>query len=116
MRVSAPIPLRTMFTSAPTNSHRLAMSFIKLIRVASMELAAYLIISAEGISVKITRKLFNIIGRYRRVIISLAFSDSTPMTTRSGLIKSLMAAPSFKNSGLLATSNGIDTPLLSNSS
>ena len=59
MRVSEPMPLRTMFTSAPTNSHKLAISFMKLIRVASMELAAYFVISAEGMSIKMTRKLFS---------------------------------------------------------
>ena len=63
MRESAPIPFRTIFTSAPTSSHRFAISFINDMRVASIELAAYLIISAEGISVKITRKLFNRNGR-----------------------------------------------------
>ena len=57
------MPLRTMFTSAPTSSQRFAMSFMKLMRVASMEFAAYLIISALGMSVKITRKLLSIIGR-----------------------------------------------------
>ena len=31
-------------------------------------------------------------------------SVSQPMTTRSGLVKSSSAAPSFKNSGLLTTS------------
>ena len=38
------------------------------------------------------------------------------MTTRSGLIKSFRAAPSFKNSGLEATSNSIYKFLLRNSS
>jgi len=91
------------------------MSFIKLIRVANIELAAYLVISAEGISIKMTRKLFSKNGLYSLDIIFLARSDSTPTTTRSGLIKSLMAFPSFKNSGLEATSNSIVTPLWSNS-
>ena len=63
MRLSDPIPLRTMLTLAPTRSHRLAMSFMKLMRVASIALAAYLVISADGISMKITLKLFNINGR-----------------------------------------------------
>ena len=55
MRVSAPMPLRTMLTSAPTSSQRLAMSFMNDMRVASIELAAYLIISADGMSVNIMR-------------------------------------------------------------
>ena len=116
IRVSEPIPLRTIFTSAPTSSHRFAMSFIKLIRVASIEFAAYLVISAEGISMKITRKLFNKNGLYNLDINFSARADSTPTTTRSGLMKSLIAFPSFRNSGLEATSKSILTPLLSNSS
>ena len=47
---------------------------------------------------------------------SLACSLSTPTTTRSGFMKSVMAEPSLRNSGLLATSNGILTPRLSSSS
>ena len=54
MRGSLPMPLRTMFTSAPMISHRLAMSFMKEILVASMALAAYLVISADGMSMKRT--------------------------------------------------------------
>ena len=34
--------------SAPTRSHRLAISLMKLIFVASMALAAYLVISADS--------------------------------------------------------------------
>lgn len=52
MRASLPMPLRTILTLAPTRSQRLAMSFMKDILVASMALDAYLIISAEGMSVK----------------------------------------------------------------
>ena len=92
------------------------MSFMKLMRVASMELAAYLVISAEGISMKITRKLFSRKGRYSLLIRFLARSDSTPTTTRSGVMKSLMAFPSFRNSGLLATSNSMSAPRLRSSS
>ena len=81
-----------------------------------MEFAAYFVISAEGISMNMTRKLLRRNGLYNLVINFLARSESTPTTTRSGLIKSLIALPSFKNSGLEATSNGISTPLLPNSS
>ncbi len=116
MRVSEPIPLRTIFTSAPTISQRFAISFIKLIRVANIEFAAYLVISADGISMKITRKLFNKNGLYNLDISFSARADSTPTTTRSGLIKSLIAFPSFRNSGLEATSKSTFTPLLSSSS
>ncbi len=48
MRVSVPMPLRTLSTSAPTRSHRLATSFMNEMRVASMALAAYLVSSAEA--------------------------------------------------------------------
>ena len=48
-------------------------------------------------------------------MIFLACSLSVPTTTRSGVIKSLIAVPSFKNSGLEATSNTISTPRFSNS-
>ena len=40
-----------------------------------------------------------------RRITSRARSLSQPITTRSGRMKSAMAAPSRRNSGLLATSN-----------
>ena len=104
------MPWRTESTSAPTSSQRLAMSFMKDMRVASMALAAYLVISAEGMSMNITRKSFIMNGLYRRVITSRARSLSMPTTTRSGDMKSLMAAPSLRNSGLEATSKGMSTP------
>ena len=47
MRRSAPMAGRTSLASAPTSSHRLAISFAKLILVARKALAAYLIISAD---------------------------------------------------------------------
>ena len=50
MRGSAPMPWRTISTSAPSRSARFAISFMKLILVASMALAAYLVSSAERTS------------------------------------------------------------------
>ena len=50
MRWSAPMPRRTISTSAPSRSARPAISFMKLILVASMALAAYLVSSAERTS------------------------------------------------------------------
>ena len=47
MRGSEPMPRRTSSTSAPIASARLAISFMKEMRVASIELAAYLVSSAE---------------------------------------------------------------------
>ncbi len=107
MRTSAPIAVRTQFTSAPTFSHRLAISLINDMRVASMAFAAYLVISAEGKSMNMTLKLLRRKGRYRRSMSLRPRSLSMPMTTRSGLIKSLMAAPSLRNSGFEASSNSV---------
>ena len=45
-----------------------------------------------------------------------ARSDSMPTTTRSGDMKSLIAAPSLRNSGFEATSNSISSPRFSSSS
>ena len=55
MRLSEPIPMRTLLTSAPTRSQILAISFINDILVANIVLAAYLVISAERISIVIIR-------------------------------------------------------------
>ena len=92
------------------------MSFMNEMRVASMALAAYLVISAEAMSMKSTRKLLIRKGRYNRAINSRARWLSTPTTTRSGDMKSLIAAPSFRNSGFEATANGTSQPRACNSS
>ena len=55
-------------------------------------------------------------GLYRRSMTLLARSLSTPITMRSGDMKSLTAAPSFRNSGFEATSNSIFLPRFANSS
>ena len=51
MRASVPMPARTCRTSAPTLSQRFAISFMNEMRVASMALAAYFVISAEAWSI-----------------------------------------------------------------
>src|SRR5206468_5081019 len=51
IRWSSPIALATTWISAPTRSHRLAISLMKETLVARKALDAYLIISAEGRSV-----------------------------------------------------------------
>lgn len=114
--MSEPIPLLTDSTFAPTFSQRLAISFIKLILVASIEFAAYFVISADGTSIKSMGCPFKVKGLYSLLIISFALSDSAPTTILSGYIKSFMAEPSLRNSGLEATSKSIFTPLFSNSS
>ncbi len=52
---------------------------------------------------KITRWPFSTNGWYMRLSSSRAYSVSQPITMRSGFMKSLTAAPSFRNSGLEAT-------------
>src|SRR5665647_926426 len=49
-------------------------------------------------------------------MVSAACSSSQPLMMRSGFMKSSMAAPSFRNSGLLTTLNGVVTPRLASSS
>ena len=115
MRESLPIPRRTASISAPIKPHKLAMSFIKDIRVANILLEAYLIISALAMSHTCMRSPDSMNGLYKALMILPACSSSTPTTTRSGLMKSSMAVPSFRNSGLLATPKAISTPLLSSS-
>ena len=51
MRLSRPMPRATSCTSAPTFSHRSAISLMKVILVARNALAAYLISSAVRRSV-----------------------------------------------------------------
>ena len=64
MRGSEPMPRRTMFTSAPIISHKFAMSFMKEILVANIAFAAYLVISADGISIEIMGCPFKTKGLY----------------------------------------------------
>ncbi len=46
MRLSSPMPRATSCTSAPTRSHRSAISLMKVILVARKALAAYFVSSA----------------------------------------------------------------------
>src|SRR6476620_5174833 len=46
------MPFLTRSTLAPTRSQRFAISFMKEMRVASIALAAYFVISADGMSMK----------------------------------------------------------------
>ena len=104
MRASWPMPRRTSLMSAPSRSHRLAISLMKLIFVASIALATYLVISA--LSGDMTRNGFSVRrnGAYSSRSTSATSGLRTPTTTRSGFMKSSTAAPSLRNSGLLATS------------
>ncbi len=120
MRWSAPIPRRTLSMSAPSPSASSAISFMNEMRVASMALAAYLVSSALTTSIHTVRSWWRLYGMYRRVITCRARSPSglsgTPMTMRSGRMKSSMAAPSFRNSGLETTTKSRPMTCLASSS
>ena len=77
------------------------------IRVARMEFAAYLHSSALAVLMVRIGAPVRVNGPYSSFITWAARSScsSTPMTTRSGFMKSSIAAPCFRNSGLLTTLN-----------
>ncbi len=77
-------------------------------RVARMEFAAYLHSSALAVSIIMIGAPVRVNGAYSSRIISIARSSlgSVPTTTRSGFMKSSIAAPCLRNSGLLTTLNG----------
>ncbi len=58
MRGSLPMPTRTCSMSAPSFSASSASSFMKEMRVASIALAAYLVSSAERMSITCRRSWF----------------------------------------------------------
>ena len=78
---------------------------MKVTFIARKELAAYLISSAVSMAVNRIGASIRYSGRYSRRSTSRARSVSAPITTRSGRMKSPMALPSRRNSGLEATSN-----------
>ena len=75
------MPRRTCSISTPSRSARLAISFMKEMRTASMQLAAYLVNSAERISITINRSRFRLNGAYNWRSVSADFASSTPMMT-----------------------------------
>ena len=110
--LSDPIPFLTFSTSTPRRSQIFEISFIKEIFVASMELAAYFVISASLTFMRISLSLLRENGAYNLFITFAARLESTPTTILSGFKKSFTAAPSFKNSGFETTSNSILAPLV----
>ena len=106
MRRSEPMPRRTWSTSAPSRSQSAAISFMNEMRVASIAFAAYFVSSAERRSMKSTGCSARTNGAYSSAMTARARSEATPTTTRSGRMKSSMAAPSLRNSGLETTSKG----------
>ena len=77
---------------------------MKLIFVAKKLFEAYLIISADSTVVETIGVSRRYNGQYNSFIISSDFLFSHPITTLSGRIKSFIAEPSRKNSGLETTS------------
>ena len=77
---------------------------MKLILVARKAFDAYLMSSALSRPVARIGVSIRFSGRYSSRSRASARGLSTPMTTRSGRMKSLIAAPSRRNSGLEATS------------
>ena len=100
MRWSWPMPRRTSLMSAPSRSHRFAISLMKLIFVASMALATYLVISADSGDMTRNGRSVRRNGAYSSRSTSPTSGRRTPTTTRSGFMKSSIAAPSFRNSGI----------------
>ncbi len=84
-------------------------------RVASIAFAAYLHSSALAQSIIRIGAPVRVNGAYSSFMISPARCSSAPMTTRSGFMKSSIAAPCFRNSGLLTTLNGCDVSFLTTS-
>ena len=104
IRLSEPIPRRTISTSAPTCSQKLAISFMKEILVAKNAFAAYFVNSALLSSMKRIGLPWRVKGLYSSSMISRALLLVVPTTTRSGFKKSSTAKPSRRNSGLETTS------------
>src|ERR1700741_2027342 len=69
MRGSEPMPWRTCSMSAPTRSAMFAISFMKLIFVASIAFAAYLVSSAERTSISTMRSWLRLNGAYSAFIL-----------------------------------------------
>ncbi|MNT19614.1 hypothetical protein D3C72_1548800 [compost metagenome] len=104
MRGSLPMPRRTASTLAPSRSARLEISFMKLILVASMALAAYLVSSALRTSITTILSWLRLKGAYSSRSRASDAGLPVPMMMRSGRWQSATAAPSFRNSGLETTS------------
>ena len=79
-------------------------------RVASIAFAAYFASSALAQSMTWMGAPVRVKGAYSSRSRSAARSSSTPITTRSGRMKSSIAAPCLRNSGLLAMLKGCVVP------
>ena len=106
--MSKPIPRAISSTSAPTFSQRSAISFIKIILIANIELLAYLISSDDRLVVKIIGKLLSKCFLYIEFKVDIEFLFFVPKIILSGFSKSKIAEPSLKNSGFETTSKSMD--------
>ena len=104
------MPWRTSSTSAPTASAIFAISLMKLIFVASMALAAYLVSSALRGSMNIILSWLRLNDSYMRRNSATVASERAPIMIRSGFSASATAEPSLRNSGFEHTSKGISAP------
>ena len=97
---------RTLSTSAPNSSQTVAISFMNDTRVASIAFEAYLHSSALAQSMSLNRRA----GARERRVQGLHQSRRAlvlgPDHDAIGRMKSSIAAPCFRNSGLLTTLNG----------
>src|SRR3989304_8644054 len=98
------MPVAISLISAPNASQMLAISLMKEILVARKALDAYLIISAGRRSVM---RIGARSGRCSWATFSAARVSVDPSTLRAGFMKSAMAEPSRRNSGLDTTEKGI---------
>lgn len=100
--------LETSSTSAPVFSQMAEMEFMELIRCASMEFATNLASSDDQVLI-VTIRDRGTHAAYTDASVSAAARpagvDDEPMTTRSGVRRSLTAVPAARNSGFDRTSN-----------
>ena len=99
------MPLATIWTSAPSASHRFAISLMNEILVARKAFEAYLMSSAVSSVVSTIGVSIRNSGSWSFLRMVRARGVSAPMTTRSGRMKVSIAEPSRRNSGFEATSN-----------
>ena len=106
------MPKDTSSTLIPDFSQRFASSLMKVILVAKKAFEAYFISSAPRLDVVKNLDPLFIKGWYRRFNILKVFGALEPTTILSGYLKSLIASPSLKNSGLDTTVKFLDLFLL----
>ena len=89
-------PRSTSVASAPTSSHRTAISLMNATDVARNALIACLVISADSTDI---HSICDAIGSNSAASTPRAASSRTPTTTRSGCVNASMALPSRRFSG-----------------